>query len=184
MPSRQRASWCWCFPRAAISPRRSPRDRARGPQGGDGVAVPHRGCRALEEPGVFSERAALVDAFPPPLEPHYRRLSSYLSAQIALPVGVTAPPTSPLTSAVPPPPAMPAAEPLSAGALAQRSRELAHIEAQLASYIGPLARFLVKREAQRAGGIEELIARLSSELEADADRIKFAQGCRLPPGVG
>ncbi len=124
-----------------------------------------------------------LDAFPPPLEAHYRRLSSYLSAQIALPVGVKAPPTSPLTSTVPPP-AIPSAEPLSAGAQAQRSRELAHIEAQLASYIGPLARFLVKREAQRAGGIEELIARLSSELEAESDRIRFAQGCRLPPGAG
>jgi len=106
-----------------------------------------------------------LDAFPPPLEAHYRRLASYLSAQIGLP-------------------AIPTAEPLSAGAQAQRSRELAHIEAQLASYIGPLARFLVKREAQRASGIEELIARLSSELEAESDRIRFAQGCRLPPGAG
>ena len=125
-----------------------------------------------------------LDAFPPPLEAHYRRLSSYLSAQIALPVGVKTPLTSPLTSAVPTPPAIPTAEPLSAGAQAQRSRELAHIEAQLASYIGPLARFLVKREAQRASGTEELIARLSTELEAESDRIRFAQGCRLPPGAG
>jgi hypothetical protein len=106
-----------------------------------------------------------LDAFPPPLEAHYRRLSRYLSAQLA-------------------PPAIPGAEPLSAGAQAQRSRELAHIEAQLASYIGPLARFLVKREAQRVSGTEELIARLSSELEAESDRIRFAQGCRLPPGSG
>ncbi len=125
-----------------------------------------------------------MDAFPPPREAHYRRLSSYLSAQIALPVGVTAPVTAPLTSTVPTPPAIPTAEPLSAGAQAQRLRELAHIEAQLASYIGPLARFLVKREAQRASGTEELIARLSTELEAQSDRIRFAQRCRLPPGAG
>jgi hypothetical protein len=124
-----------------------------------------------------------MDAFPPPHDSHYRRLSSYLSAQIALPVGVKAP----LPNAVPASPASPAtpaARPLSAGAQAQWSRELAHIEAQLASYIGPLARFLVKREAERASGTAELIARLSTELETESDRIQFAQRCRLPPGAG
>jgi hypothetical protein len=121
-----------------------------------------------------------MDAFPPPHEVHYRRLSSYLSAQLTLPAAVKAP----VTTAVPAPPAMPTAEPLSAGALAQRSRELAHIETQLASYIGPVARFLVKREVERASGTEELIARLSTELEAESDRITFARRCRLPPGAG
>jgi hypothetical protein len=121
-----------------------------------------------------------MDAFPPPREAHYRKLSSYLSAQLALPAAGKAP----VTAAAPAPSASPRAEPLSAGAEAQRSRELAHIEAQLASYIGPLARFLVKREVQRASGTEELIARLSTELEAESDRIMFAKRCRLPPGAG
>ena len=113
-----------------------------------------------------------MDAFPPPREAHYRRLSSYLSAQLALPVPVPAPS------------ATVRAAPLLAGVDTQRSRELAHIEAQLASYIGPLARFLVKREVQRASGTEELIASLSTELEAESDRIAFTQRCRLPPGAG
>jgi hypothetical protein len=113
-----------------------------------------------------------MDAFPPPREVHYRRLSSYLSAQLALP------------PAIPVPIAMPRVEPLAATAEAVSPRQLAHIEAQLASYIGPLARVLVKREAQRAAGPEELIARLSIELEADSDRSAFAQRCRLPLGAG
>ncbi len=123
-----------------------------------------------------------LDAFPPPRAPHYRRLSSYLSAQLALPPAVkdiaTAAVTAPSAAAPPAaaPPAAPRAEPL--------ARELAHIEAQLASYIGPLARFLVKRELQRARGTEELIARLSTELESESDRITFARRCRLPPGAG
>jgi hypothetical protein len=119
-----------------------------------------------------------MDAFPPPREPHYRRLSSYLTAQLAgKPVAAAAPNGGDRAAS-------------SAGAvsgvdavsgLAVGSRELAHIEAQLASYIGPLARFLVKREAQRARGVDELIARLSTELEAESERTKFAQCCRHLP---
>jgi hypothetical protein len=119
-----------------------------------------------------------MDAFPPPRDAHYRRLSTYLTAQLA--------------AALPPAPAsapLPAAEraaPLREAAAreALSSRDLAHIEAQLASYIGPLARFLVKREAQGAAGTEELIARLSTELEAESDRTTFAQRCRHLPGAG
>lgn len=116
-----------------------------------------------------------LDAFPPPREAHYRRLASYLTAQLA-----AALPTAPA-----PAPAAERAAPLREAAAreALSSRDLAHIEAQLASYIGPLARFLVKREAQRAAGTEELIARLSIELEAESDRTTFAQRCRHLPGA-
>jgi hypothetical protein len=111
-----------------------------------------------------------MDAFPPPREPHYRRLSSYLNTQLAaapeLPLGSTGRPPGPPAAA--------------GGTLSPR--ELAHIEAELASYIGPLARFLVKREAQRATDPEELIAKLSNELEAESDRNTFLQRCRYPPG--
>jgi hypothetical protein len=120
-----------------------------------------------------------MDAFPPPREPHYRRLSSYLSAQLG-----EAPPTTPPATTGPATTAPATTAPATtAPASTLRAHELAHIEAELAAYIGPLARFLVKREAQRSAGTEELIARLSSELEADSDRALFAQRCRLRPGA-
>ena len=105
-----------------------------------------------------------MDAFPAPREAHYRRLSSYLSAQLA------GPPCAMPASAMPAS-AMPASAPLP---------DLAHIEAQLAAYIGPLAKYLVKREAQRATGTDELIARLSTELETETDRATFVKCCRHP----
>jgi hypothetical protein len=102
-----------------------------------------------------------MDAFPAPREAHYRKLCSYLSAQLAVPRAV---PANTVTV-----PAVPALGP----------PELARIEAELAAYIGPLARFLVKREAQRTPDTESLIAKLSGELEAESDRVTFAQRCRL-----
>jgi hypothetical protein len=76
------------------------------------------------------------------------------------------------------------ANPTAAGGPAVISAgHLAYIETQLASYIGPLARLLVQREARKAAGAEELIARLSSELDAESDRSAFARRCRNPPGV-
>lgn len=116
-----------------------------------------------------------MDAFPPPREAHYRRLSTYLGAQLA---AARAPAAAPA-------PAAERAAPLREAAAreALSSRNLAHIEAQLASYIGPLAKFLVKREAQGAAGTEQLIARLSTELEAESDRTTFAQCCRHLPGA-
>jgi TIR domain len=118
-----------------------------------------------------------MDAFPAPREAHYRRLSSYLTVQLAAPPPHTAPP-----SIVPAATAVTGREPLAAGGVVGL-QDLAQIEAQLASYIGPLAKYLVKREAQRAIGTEELIARLSIELEAETDRTTFARRCRHPPGA-
>jgi hypothetical protein len=128
-----------------------------------------------------------MDAFPPPRDAHYRALVGYLRAQLA----VSPPPSLGRSDAAPGPygaaapgsvagEAAPGVKPSDAGLSAGR---LAHIEAELASYIGPLARFLVQREVRRAAGAEDLIARLSTELETESDRSKFAQSCRHPPGV-
>jgi hypothetical protein len=48
--------------------------------------------------------------------------------------------------------------------------ELRHIEAQLAGYIGPLAKHLVKRAALRANDLEALVAGLATELDTESDR--------------
>ncbi len=101
-----------------------------------------------------------MDAFAPPREPHYRRLSSHLYAQLG--------PSATPPHAVPVPAKV-------------NSADLAHIEAQLAAYIGPLAKYLVRKEALGAAGTEELIARLATELELESDRSTFVQRCRHLP---
>jgi hypothetical protein len=111
-----------------------------------------------------------MDAFPAPRDEHYRRLARYLSAQLAAPAGAP----------VPEPPTSRAAG--GGSRAAAGSAELAHIQAQLASFIGPMAEYLVKREARSAAGSEELIARLSAELESESDRAAFVQRCRQAPG--
>jgi len=111
-----------------------------------------------------------LDAFPPPLEPHYRRLCGHLKS-LALPPSVS-PSTSSSTA-----PARAGAEP------ALAAPDLAHIESVLAGYIGPLAKHLVKLAAVRATGRADLIARLSGELDAESDRSAFAQRCKQLPSA-
>jgi hypothetical protein len=105
-----------------------------------------------------------MDAFPPPRQDHYRRLARYLST---LPAGAS---PGPLPTASP-----------DARVVAIDAGTLAYIQAQLASYIGPLAEYLVKREARITAGTEELIAKLSAELDAEPDRAAFVQRCRHRP---
>ena len=110
-----------------------------------------------------------MDAFPPPREPHYRRLSSYLNAQLA------AAPDAPLSGARggPPPPASDAAGP---GALSPR--ELAHIEAA-AGFLHWSAGEVPGQAGSPARGRDRGTDRkLSNELEAESDRNTFVQRCR------
>ena len=102
-----------------------------------------------------------MDAFPPPRDAHYARLCSYLKAQLNSEPGQ-------------------APSPVSVGASAQPfdPGQLRHIERQLAEYIGPLAKHLVKAAASRAAGVDDLIGRLSTELDTDSERREFTQRCR------
>ncbi len=123
-----------------------------------------------------------MDAFPPPREQYYARLCSYLkthlsSLEISAPLPPPLPPPISATSRTSAPPAT-----AGSGAPAFGSAELLHIEAQLAGYIGPLAKHLVKRAALRATGVEDLITRLATELDAEPDRNAFVQCCRMMPG--
>ena len=95
-----------------------------------------------------------MDAFPPPRSAHYARLCSYLKTQLN---SQPARPASPHSF---------------------DAAQLQHIERQLAVYIGPLARHLVKSAASRAAGIDDLLARLATELDTDLERRTFAQRCR------
>jgi hypothetical protein len=106
-----------------------------------------------------------MDAFPPPREPHYARLCTYLKTQLAAEPVRPALPT--LTAAA------------GASTHAFDSGELLHLERQLAGYIGPLAKHLVKTAASRAAGIDDLVGRLAMELDTESERREFTQRCRI-----
>lgn len=116
-----------------------------------------------------------MDAFPPPREPHYARLCAYLKSQLDV---QRAPPIVPAPPAV----AAPSAVAVPAGATVRSPifdpAEVLHIERQLAGYIGPLAKHLVKQAALRATGVDDLVSRLATELDTESDRREFTRRCR------
>lgn len=109
-----------------------------------------------------------LDAFPPPMEPHYTRLctdlKSLLEADPAPPLLIDAP-------VAPQPEAQSEAVSIDA-AILQR------LETELATYIGPVARHLVGRAALRSPGIETLVSELAAEIESEAERREFLVAAR------
>lgn len=112
-----------------------------------------------------------LDAFPPPLAPHYSRLidhvRAFLGAEPAAPAAGTG------SFAAAPAPAATGTVP----ALIDPA-QLKRFETELAGYIGPLARHLVKRAAASAAGPESLIVMLGTEIESEAERGRFVSACR------
>jgi hypothetical protein len=102
-----------------------------------------------------------LDAFPPPLEPHYARLGAYLKSLLAAGTG-----------------AAPAAAAGAAREAVPSAAALKRVELELARYIGPVARHLVNRVAARTFGLEALIGELGAEIESEADRRAFVVACR------
>lgn len=109
-----------------------------------------------------------MDAFPPPREPHYARLCAHLKKEPAAPRAL-APAQSALGKTVP----------VREGPTFE-AVQLQHIERQLAEYIGPLAKHLVKSAAAQAANADGLLKRLAAELDTDAERSEFTQRCRMP----
>ena len=107
-----------------------------------------------------------MDAFPPPREPHYARLCAYLKLQLGVErtPAVMAPRAATRTG-------------VSVSQVLDQA-EVQHIERQLAGYIGPLAKFLVKQAALRAAGVDDLVTRLATELDSESDRREFTRRCR------
>ena len=100
-----------------------------------------------------------MDAFAPPREPHYARLCTYLRTQLA------------------------DSQPASMNRVATvaalfDAAELQRIERHLAGHIGPIARHLVKTAALHAGSVDDLVARLATELDTETERYEFTQRCR------
>jgi hypothetical protein len=106
-----------------------------------------------------------MDAFPPPREPHYARLCAHLKTQLAAEPVL---PSSPANTGA-----------AGASTHAFDAAELQHIERQLAGYIGPLAKHLVKTAAMRAAGVDDLVGRLATELDTESERREFTHRCRM-----
>ena len=106
-----------------------------------------------------------MDAFPPPREPHYARLCTYLKKQSS------GEPSQPSAHADSIPPGADAAH--------FDDADLQRIERLLAGYIGPLAKHLVRAAARRAAGVEDLVAHLASELDTESQRRAFTHNCGI-----
>jgi hypothetical protein len=113
-----------------------------------------------------------MDAFPPPREPHYARLCAYLKAQLNVPKAPPREARPEVTAPLAVTPALAAISPIFDPA------EVLHIERQLAGYLGPIAKHLVRQAVQRAAGVDELLSRLAAELDKESDRREFTKSCR------
>lgn len=92
-----------------------------------------------------------LDAFPPPLEPHYQALCAHLAARRGRATAAAASPAG---------------------------TDLAALERDLAYHVGPVARVLVRRAASRARDRDELILALSREIESEPARRQFLTACQ------
>jgi len=109
-----------------------------------------------------------LDAFPPPMEAHYARLTAYVKCLLER--------------------GAEGAERAAAGASATRdspaalglpdAAALLRFETELARFIGPVARHLVNRAAVRCCGVEELLALLGGEIESEGERRAFLSAAR------
>jgi hypothetical protein len=109
-----------------------------------------------------------LDAFPPPMEPHYTRLVVYVQALLG---GGAEPVELPPVSA-------PAPQRTTAGKGLPGETDLLRLETELARFIGPVARHLVRRAALRASGTEELLDDLGREIDSDTERRAFLSAAR------
>jgi hypothetical protein len=109
-----------------------------------------------------------MDAFPPPMEPHYARLCAYLKAQRGQ--ARTPGEGTPDIAKTQPVPV------LSASHL--DPAEVLRIERLLAGYIGPIAKHLVRAAALHAASPEELVNSMTLELETETDRHEFKKRWR------
>jgi hypothetical protein len=109
-----------------------------------------------------------LDAFPPPREPYYRSLCAHLRSILAAPVAAPDVHTTPLRAS---PVAREAAAAIDPAVLAQ-------VESELAVFVGPVAKHLVRRAAPAVRDVEQLVVRLAGEIDSDNDRRRFAAACR------
>jgi len=112
-----------------------------------------------------------LDAFPPPLEPHYAKLVVCLNNLLATPTN------PPRRSEVPAPRADPRAGQINPRVVVEAAK-LRRLESDLAVYIGPFAQIAVHRAAAAASSVDALLDTLARQIESETDRRKFLTSCR------
>jgi hypothetical protein len=110
-----------------------------------------------------------MDAFPPPREPHYAKLVSYLKTRLGEKPTPGERSTPDISSTQPS---------LRLAETALDAAELVRIERLLAGYIGPIARHLVRSAALRASSLENLVGQVAAELETETERHEFMRRWR------
>ena len=111
-----------------------------------------------------------LDAFPPPLEPHYARLVTCLNTLLTTP-------TNPPSRRDMPPPADPRRPGQTHPRVVIEATNLRRLESDLAVYIGPFAQIAVQRAAAAAPNVDALLEALGRQIESEVDRRKFLTGC-------
>ena len=115
-----------------------------------------------------------LDAFDLPRAPHFRRLCDHI-ADPPRPDGALREPPGPSVSRT-----APRARSREAPAwLTATDQQL--LESQLAGHIGPVARVLIQRAAERSPDWEHLVQTLATEVEPERARRQFVEGCRRTP---
>jgi len=112
-----------------------------------------------------------LDAFPPPMEPHYLQLCRCLNTLLATP-------TNPLPALGDAWLRVEAGPKSTHPRLTIEAGNLRRLESALAVYIGPFAEIAVHRAAAAAPSVDALLQELGGEIDSETDRRKFISGCR------
>jgi hypothetical protein len=119
----------------------------------------------------FLSSQNFLDAYPPPLAPHYARLCACLNTILASATGATQP------SDITPPPA-PAPRASEVRPLHVEAESLRHLESELAAHIGPFAEYAVRHAAHAASDIDSLLDQLGKHIDSETERPQFISSCR------
>ena len=111
-----------------------------------------------------------LDAYPPPLTPHYARLCACLNTMLAGPADAP----QPSEATTPPVPAPHASE----AHPHYEAATLRRLESALAARIGPFAEYAVRRAATAAPNIDALLDQLGKHIDSESERLQFVSGCR------
>jgi TIR domain len=134
------------------------------------AVLPFRVEDVLPSPSLeyFLSTQHWLDAFPPPMAPHFARLCTHLQTLLQ---GASAGARAGGPPAAPPAPTL-------VSTARHDPAMLEQFESALAAAIGPIAKHLVRRAAVQTAGVEDLIRHLAAELESDSERRQFIDACR------
>jgi len=119
----------------------------------------------------FLSSQNFLDAYPPPLTPHYARLCACLNTILANSTGAAEPSDTTLPPAHPP-------HASEVRPLCVEAESLRHLEHELAAHIGPFAEYAVRHGANAASDIDALLDQLGKHIDSETARQQFVSDCR------